>query len=196
MQAEAEAPPAVSVLEGYEGLSAEVGGKPWDPLGFGELVGPGTMAWFRHAELKHGRVAMAAFVGFLVQVTGTHFPGSLDLEGTVSFASLSKLGFIEAWYGIPEKGRLQIIFLIGLAEWCTEATGPKGHYTKEGTPGDLTFIKPLGIPIVGPGWMPADKMSEFELAELKHGRLAMIGIMSVFSAMAIPGSVPALTGLL
>merc|ERR1719269_401016 len=49
----------------------------WDPLDIGakdkELI-----AWYRHAEIKHGRVAMAGFVGYLVQSLGLHFPGMLS----------------------------------------------------------------------------------------------------------------------
>merc|ERR1719407_439072 len=38
----------------------------WDPLGIvTEDTAPETIGWFRHAEIKHGRVAMAAFVGYL-----------------------------------------------------------------------------------------------------------------------------------
>jgi len=189
----AAATKASLVLE-MSGLSKEVGGALWDPLKLNEVVADGTMLWFRHAELKHGRVAMAAFVGWLVQVTGTHFSGNFDLEGKVSFESLSKMGFYEAWYGVPEKGRLQIIFLIGLIEWLTEACGPNGHYTKGGTPGDLSFIKgPAGVPLtLG---VPPEKRADFELAELKHGRLAMVGMASIFSAIAIPGSLPVLNGV-
>jgi hypothetical protein len=122
-----------------------------------------------------------------VQASGGHFQGNLDLGGKVSFESLSKLSTFDAWYGIPEKGRLQIIFLIGLVEWCTEACGPNGHYTKAGNPGDLTFLK--YYPTIA---VPADKREQYEKAELKHGRLAMIGMASILSSMLIPGSVPLL----
>merc|ERR1711898_83002 len=46
----------------------------WDPLGclnldFWTLGNEATMGYLRHAEIKHGRVAMAAFLGYLAQST-------------------------------------------------------------------------------------------------------------------------------
>jgi hypothetical protein len=35
-------------------------GKMWDPLGLADGGSDETVAWFRHSEIKHGRIAMAA----------------------------------------------------------------------------------------------------------------------------------------
>jgi light-harvesting complex I chlorophyll a/b binding protein 1 len=45
----------------------------FDPLGFADKL-PFMLPWFREAELKHGRVAMLAFVGLIAPEIGT-LPG-------------------------------------------------------------------------------------------------------------------------
>merc|ERR1719313_2942837 len=51
-----------------------------DPLNFGEQASPDRLRWFREAELKHGRIAMLASVGFLIgenpDLKEALFPGS------------------------------------------------------------------------------------------------------------------------
>ena len=61
----------IDLAEGStEGLSPGF----WDPLGcsgmsFWTLDNDQTVGYLRHAEIKHGRVAMAAFLGFIAQCT-------------------------------------------------------------------------------------------------------------------------------
>ena len=54
----------------------------YDPMGMADLDlwGQGSEAsigWLRHAEIKHGRVAMAAFVGYIMAANYETFGGAL-----------------------------------------------------------------------------------------------------------------------
>jgi len=169
-----------------EGASAPFGF--WDPAGLTKLGVPATQAWFKHAELKHSRVAMAATVGWIVNEAGIVFPG--DIATGVPFASLGK-GW-DAWAAVPDAGKVQILFVMGTIELASEAVKP--HYMSGGTPGQSDG--PLGLRF----WDPLGSTKDYDLAtkavkrqrELNNGRLAMIGAASFFSAAFIENSVPAL----
>ena len=79
----------------------------FDPLGFNTMGGDKSLAFFRHAEIKHGRVAMAGVVGLLVHINHIHFPGQLSPTFGVSFAELSAMGPFDAWNAVPLLGQLQ-----------------------------------------------------------------------------------------
>merc|ERR1712204_128700 len=67
-----------------------------------------------------GRVCMAAFVGWLVAVSGVHFPGLCSFSEGVSFEDLSKLPPLEQWSALPAMGKQQIIAAIGIIEHQSE----------------------------------------------------------------------------
>merc|ERR1719183_2790774 len=73
----------------------------WDPMGLADLDlwGQGeeaSIAWLRHAEIKHGRIAMAGFVGFIIHANSIKFP----YPGPQSVVD-SGLSAPEVWDAIP-----------------------------------------------------------------------------------------------
>jgi hypothetical protein len=168
-------------LTSMPGSTAPVG--PFDPMNLAESGSDETLAWFRAAELKHSRVAMLATTGYLVQGAGIHFPGQLSSD--VSFDTLSAMKPLEAWGAVPDAGKAQILGTIFIAELVTESKGV--HYTKGGSLPTIVF------PAIDFSGVDAGTLKKKQDAELNNGRLAMIAIMSFFSAVSIEGSVPALT---
>lgn len=174
---------ALNAVEDMPGVTKPLG--LFDPLGLAEMGSQSTLAWFRAAELKHGRVAMVANVGFLVGALGLHFPGMLSSD--ISFESVSQMKAFDQWLAVPPLGQAQIFGTIFLAEIITESRNP--HYTKGGNVADsLSIVFP---PI---NFAPSDpeKMKTAQNRELNNGRLAMIGIMSYAAEANIHGSVPLL----
>ena len=185
----------------------------WDPLGIGKIAKslPGdeqaTIGWWRHAEIKHGRVAMAAFVGFCVQSNGYHLPGALTTSG-VTYADISAAGGPgDQWDALPTWAKVQIICAVGFLEAIgelspvLEANGEK-HYVKGGKPGYFPALSQLDLPakrfvplnLFDPFGFTAKltpEQKERKLAiELNNGRLAMIGIFGLISAskgLIVPG---------
>ena len=77
-----------------------------------------SIGFLRHAEIKHGRVAMAAFVGYLVQYNGIHFPWAISLNG-MTFGDISAAGSPpEQWDALPLLAKAQIFTFIGFLEVC------------------------------------------------------------------------------
>ena len=104
-----------------------------------------TVGFLRHAEIKHGRVAMAAFVGYIVHANGIHFPWKIPGDELCA-AGVSPTAL---WEGIPFEAKLQIILAIGIFEFYSEAAqalspGMGGHYMRGGKPGFFPPFKAGG----------------------------------------------------
>jgi len=196
MRAEAK----MAFIDSLEGTGEETGGEIWDPLDIAGSVGDEALMWFRHAELKHGRAAMLASVGYLTGAAGITFPG--DIANGVSFASCNSNGVFNAWSNVPEAGKLQILSLICMLELASESKKP--HYMRGGEPGKIDSLPFDGIqriwapkikfwdPLGYKGALTEEQKARKRKAELKNGRLAMIGMISFLVGHNLPGSVPAL----
>jgi len=183
----------------------------WDPLGMADLDlwGQGeeaTIAWLRHAEIKHGRVAMAAFVGYIA--AANYETLGAPMASSMYPALPSGLSAPEVWDSIPFLAKLQIIGAIGVFEHISEdknflAADGKKHYMRGGTPGYMPTFEANVHPVPLNLWDPfkftknltAEQKAKKLNEEVNNGRLAMIGIFGFISAQAVPGSVPALTFL-
>jgi len=182
----------------------------WDPLKLGEsrIFGQSneaTIGFLRHAEIKHGRVAMAGFVGYCIHENGIRwpFPLSTSLPDYSSFEGLSAPA---VWNAVPQAGRLQIFALIGLLEWWSEFSPAlekdgEAHYMRGGKPGYFPkFNEPYPLNLYDPFGLFKDMGEEVKAKrlnrEVNNGRLAMLGMMSLVSEARVPGAVPALKGLI
>ena len=181
----------------------------FDPLSLAEQQFWGqstdaTIGFLRQAEIKHGRVAMAAFVGYWVQ-SNWHFPWAQTMAGD-PFPSID-LSPEQQWDACPINARFQIITVIGLLEVWDEYGGGNDnpHYMKGRQPGKypsfaqfrdtVHFVFDLYDPFNFNKKMSEEKKAERLLMEVNNGRLAMIGIFSFLVADKIPGAVPALADI-
>jgi len=133
---------------------------------------PEWVPWYREAELKHGRAAMLATVGIVV-------PEFMRIPGEqFSFESIPNV--IDAHDALANTSMIQIFAWISFVEACTfPALANMNNYDR--APGDYGF-DPLGLKPQSP-----EKLKEYQLAELKNGRLAMIAIGGMVTGAAITG---------
>merc|ERR1719460_1234254 len=172
----------------------------YDQFSVGEEA---SIGFLRQAEIKHGRVAMAGFVGFLVQSNGIYFPWKLS--ATTTFADIAAAGSPgDQWDALPTSAKVQILLFVGFLEMWSESTlilekyGEK-HYVRGGTPGYFPpFAGELPHPVPFNLFDPfgftkkktREQLDKSLLAEVNNGRLAMIGLFGLISAskgLIVPG---------
>jgi hypothetical protein len=180
--------------------------KFYDPLGLADANFWGqseeaTIGFLRHSEIKHGRIAMFAFVGYIVH-SNIHFPWAQTLNGDMP-PSLD-LSPEAQWDAVPELGKIQIMLLI----FCLEAFDENGgggqlpHYMSGRKAGQYPSFQPFRdnvhfiLDLYDPSGLGKNKSEEAKtrgrIAEINNGRLAMIGIFGFLAADSVQGSVPGL----
>jgi len=183
----------------------------WDPLNlatqeFWGQSNEATIGFLRHAEIKHGRVAMAGFIGYCVHENGIHFPWTYP---GVDWAAFEKMSAPAVWDNLPIGARVQIIVGVGILEaWgesspVLEADG-EAHYMRGGKPGYYPTFNELYHPVPLNLWDPfgftegqtEEQKARRLFAEINNGRLAMIGLFSLLLASKSDQAVPILNGLI
>ena len=151
----------------------------WDPLNLLEDADQERFDRLRYVELKHGRIAMLAFLGQITTRAGFHLGGTIDKAGT-TFDSIPD--GLKALSVIPGAGIAQIVLFVGFLELgvMKDVTG-EAEFPGDFRNGFLDF-----------GW---DTFSEEEQAfkrgvELNNGRAAQLGILGLMVHEQLGGSLP------
>lgn len=182
--------------------------KYYDPLNLATTTiwgndNEATIGFLRHSEIKHGRVAMAAFVGYIVQSNGLHFPWPMTFDGSPFPSAAGSPP--EQWDALPDAAKWQIILFIGFLEWFSEAAGT--HYMRGGKPGafpkfsDHAELIPHPVPLnlFDPFGFSSNKSEEAKanglIKELNNGRAAQFGILGFLAEQKVEGAVPLLKGV-
>ncbi|CAM6013661.1 unnamed protein product [Sphagnum balticum] len=129
---------------------------------------------WREAEITHGRVAMLASLGFIVQEQLEDFPVFYNIDGHITGPAIYHFQQVEARGAVFWE---PLIFAIALCEayrvglgWANPRSEDFNFLREDYEPGNLGF-DPLGL-------LPSDPAArkDMQTKELNNGRLAMIAI--------------------
>jgi len=143
----------------------------FDPLNLSETYAP-FLPWFRESELRHGRTAMLAVVGFIV-------PDFVRIPGEAySFEAIPKT--VDAHDALLKTGPMyQLLLWIGLFDLIITAPAAVAASKGEREPGDFGWTQ----------FAPKDdaKMKKKRDSELLNGRLAMVAVGGIATQSVITG---------
>jgi len=138
----------------------------FDPIGFSTDCSAGKLLFYREVELKHGRVAMLAALGFLVaEQFHPLFGGNVDVPSYIAFQQTPLQKF---WPAVAIAIAIPEIFSIGTFQEPDSTNDKFWTMELDRQPGDFGF-DPLGLKPQDP-----KEFKTMQTKELNNGRLAMI----------------------
>jgi hypothetical protein len=153
------------------GIGSDIEFPEFDPWGLTQGISEEKYAWYRAAELKHGRVAMLAALGQITQ--------SFVRIGDPVFSEGSKP--LKALEQVLTERPLAAVQILGFI-FAAEALGQFNQVKDGAVPGDLGF-DPLGLKPEDP-----ETWEKVQMRELKNGRLAMLAIAGMLYTEFITGN--------
>jgi len=164
MMAKSEALPFLEAPPACDGtMAGDVG---FDPLGLSSYY---SIKWMREAELKHGRVCMLAWLGYIATDAGIYAPGAPAVTSLEAHDACVKSGHM-----------LLLLFVIAIPEALSYvAISEMMSGETDRKPGDY-----------GIGWKfckqgDTKTQEKYKLAEVVHGRAAMLAFSGVVTASAL-----------
>ena len=152
----------------------------YDPLGLLNDADEAKFERLRYVELKHGRIAMLAFVGNLIPRAGIYLPGNIDFSGD-SFDSFPPgYAAISGPDAIPSAGVGQILAFIGFLEL----------FVMKDVTGEAEFPGDFRNGYIDFGWDTFGPKTQLQkrAIELNNGRAAMMGILGLMMHEQIDGN--------
>jgi len=161
---------ALSAKTSTNRFSNEIGAQPplgfWDPMGFLGNEQQETFDWIRSAEIKHGRIAMLATVGYLTTYTGVRIPGMEDIP--------TGFGVFDSSLYTSDLAKTNVRWTIATI-LILELGVVKDAFDLGDHPGDYRN----GIKSARWEMMSDDKKLKERAKELNNGRAAMMGILAL-----------------
>ena len=156
-----ERPASLDELE----MAGDVG---FDPFGFSSVF---NVKWLREAEIKHGRICMLAWTGFVATDLGFTLPGDMHQVSSVEAHDVAcKYGAMQQiflWLSFVE-----VVHSFGVAQMMWMGSDRQ--------PGDFG-LDPLDF------CSTPEKAADMKLKEITHCRLAMFAFSGVVTQAVLTG---------